>query len=68
MAAEIEDLLFDVLVSEGGSGLGLGLFARRVGEIGGEIAVDNADDRIVFRVRCPAVAPEAKQARGENEA
>ena len=68
MAAEIEDRLFEDFVSEGGTGLGLGLVARRVGEIGGEIAVDNADDRIVFRVRCPAVAPEAKQARGEEEA
>jgi len=68
MSPEIEDRLFEDFVSEGGTGLGLGLVARRVGEIGGEISVDNTEDRIVFMVRCPAVAPEFKQARGEEDA
>ncbi len=67
MPPEIEGRLFEDFVSEGGTGLGLGLVARRVGEIGGEITVDNTEDRIVFRVRCPAVTPKAIQARGEEE-
>ncbi len=56
MAPEIEARLFEDFVSVGGTGLGLGLVARRVAEIGGEITVDNVEDRIVFRVSCPAVA------------
>lgn len=51
--AGLEARLFDDFASDGGTGLGLGLVARRVGEIGGEIGVENEDDRIVFVVRCP---------------
>jgi len=66
MSPEIEARLFEDFISEGGTGLGLGLVARRVREIGGEITVDNIEDRIVFRVRCPAVVPEFKPTRGEE--
>ena len=56
MDPEIEERLFEDFVSAGGTGLGLGLVARRVAEIGGEITVGNTEGRITFRVSCPAVA------------
>jgi len=64
MAPEIEERLFEDFVSTGGTGLGLGLVTRRVAEIGGEITVGNTEDRITFRVSCPAAA--ADQATEET--
>lgn len=55
ISPEIEERLFEDFVSVGGTGIGLGLVARRVAEFGGEITVGNIEDRITFRVGCPAV-------------
>jgi len=55
IAPEIEDRLFENFASAGGTGLGLGLVARRVAELGGGTSVDNVEDRIVFRVSVPAM-------------
>ncbi len=63
MSPEISDRLFEDFVSVGGTGLGLGLVARRVAEFGGAITVDNAENRIVFSVKCPVVAPETSTGR-----
>jgi len=67
IAAEIEDRLFENFVSARGTGLGLGLVARRVGELGGTITLDNVKDRIVFRVCCPAVTTQETEVREEEE-
>jgi len=67
MAPEIEERLFEDFVSIGGTGLGLGLVARRAVEIGGEITVENLEDRIVFRVVCPAMADHETTLTGEEE-
>lgn len=64
MTPEIEDRLFEDFVSIGGTGLGLGLVARRVGEIGGEISVDNTEGRIVFSVRSPVATASGTQGEG----
>lgn len=45
--------LFAPFVSEGGTGLGLALVARRLTELGGEVEVDHADGQVIFRVLAP---------------
>ena len=67
IAAEIEDRLFENFVSVGGTGLGLGLVARRVGELGGTITLDNVKDRIVFRVSSPVMEPNPASTEQEEE-
>jgi len=67
MSPEIEERLFENFVSSRGTGLGLGLVARRAAEIGGEITVENIEDRIVFRVSCPEVTEHQTTLTGEEE-
>lgn len=53
---EIAGRLFQPFVSDGGTGLGLALVARRVRELGGTIEVSNEPGRIVFQVCLPEEA------------
>jgi signal transduction histidine kinase len=53
---EIAGRLFQPFVTEGGTGLGLALAARRVRELGGTIEVTNEPGKIVFQVRLEEAA------------
>lgn len=55
---EIAERLFEPFVTDGGTGLGLALAARRMRELGGTIEVSNEPGRIVFQVRLEEAASE----------
>ncbi len=59
LSREARQRIFEPFVSTGGTGLGLPLVARRVGEIGGSVEVDSEDGGVVFRVEAPSPTPEA---------
>lgn len=56
LADDVAHRIFEPFVSEGGTGLGLALVARRVGEIGGRVEVRCRDGRVLFRVEVPLTA------------
>jgi signal transduction histidine kinase len=56
LSAEEERRIFEPFVSDGGTGLGLPLVARRVRELGGTVAVDCAGGEVAFTVSLPAGA------------
>ncbi len=53
---ELARHLFEPFVSEGGTGLGLALVARRLGELAGQIELDHDAEQVIFRVTAPLVA------------
>ncbi|MDA8018143.1 MAG: HAMP domain-containing histidine kinase [Thermoanaerobaculia bacterium] len=54
--------LFDPFVTDGGTGLGLPLVARRVQEIGGEVSMEHDEEKVEVRVRVPVDGPPHHQA------
>lgn len=51
LSAEDAKRLFEPFVSDGGTGLGLALVARRLDELQATVAVSAADGRVIFTVR-----------------
>ena len=64
---DVAQRLFAPFVTDGGTGLGLTLVARRVEELNGTIEVDHADGKVIFRVLTPSHEEDSERDAGTDE-